>query len=254
MFPFPVVPPVGVSLDMAGSIVFNGSDEYLRIGSFSSSSPDQKTFTISLWAKRDNTSSDEVWFDMRNGGSSRFQIFYDDVDDQLALVSYNGSTFDISYGKTNEVVDTQWQHWVYAVDTTQATEADRVKQYLDGVEIVPAGGTSDLPSQNTDLDIFNNGDSVRIGDTNSESDLKYDGRLADFIVVEGQALSPSNFGYDNSGTWSWKNYTGSYGSHGFRINPQNSGEIGDDQSGNGYDFTLNNMGSSNFDSSDKPPV
>lgn len=100
--------------------------------------------------------------------------------------------------------------------------------------------------------MFVDGSTHRIG--NDSMSAFFEGKLSDLIVVEGQSLAPDNFGFDDGGTWKWKDYEGVFGDHGFRINPQDSSEIGTDQSGNGNDFTLNNMGTGNFDSGDTPPT
>jgi hypothetical protein len=56
--------------------------------------------------------------------------------------------------------------------------------------------------------------------------------------IDGQALTADDFGeYDDNGTWKAKNYTGTYGTNGFYLN----GVGVTDQSGNGNNWTNNNL-------------
>ena len=76
----------------------------------------------------------------------------------------------------------------------------------------------------------------------------FEGYLAHFIVVEGQALTPTSFGRTNDdGVWVPQNYTGTYGTNGFKLTFDSSqaNGIGHDSSGNGNHFTA-----SNFDTAD----
>jgi len=61
------------------------------------------------------------------------------------------------------------------------------------------------------------------------------------IFVDGQALATSNFGRTSADTGQWvnKDYTGTYGNNGFKLNFSNSAALGTDSSGNGNNWTLN---------------
>lgn len=234
----------GGGLSMAGSITFNGTDEYLSIASFSSSSPDQKTFTISFWIKATNAtiSSDERVCDF---GGTRADYTTSETIQFSDDANYQEDTSVISN------IDA-WRHIVLRYDSTEAAAADRVRMYVDNSEVSDDGFS---PSLNADSSgMLANGVGHAIGADEALGAIPFDGKIADLIVVEGQSLAPSNFAFDNGGTWSWKDYTGTFGTHGFRINPQDSSEIGADKSGNGNDFTLNNMDTSNFDGADTPPT
>lgn len=245
-------------LTMNGSIIFNGSNEHLRIASFSSSSPNQRTFTISSWLRTANLAATQALLDFRDSAASA-------TDEYLLQIQASGTDF-FSFGINNSstvmnenkvtflsAADT-WYHVVVAVDTTNATASNRVRAYINNVEQTLVEST--VITQNTNLEaMFDNAGVATIGATAASTPAGFwNGKLADVIVVEGQALTPSEFGYDNGGTWSWKNYTGSFGTHGFRLNPQDSSQIGTDQSGNGKNFTLTNMDATNFDGTDLPPV
>ena len=66
--------------------------------------------------------------------------------------------------------------------------------------------------------------------------------MAEIHFLDGLGYDPSFFGeFNSSGIWIPKEYTGSYGSNGFKIDGRDSSDLGDDESGNGNDFTSNNL-------------
>ena len=74
----------------------------------------------------------------------------------------------------------------------------------------------------------------------------YDGYFSEVNFVDGQALSPTDFGeFDTDNIWQAKEYTGTYGNNGFYLNFSDSAALGTDSSGNGNDWTPNNLGSIN---------
>ena len=74
----------------------------------------------------------------------------------------------------------------------------------------------------------------------STNTLHLNGYQASFIAIDGQKLDPTAFGRENEdGVWVPKNYTGTYGTNGFKLtfdSTQTNG-IGHDSSGNGNNFT-----------------
>jgi hypothetical protein len=76
----------------------------------------------------------------------------------------------------------------------------------------------------------------------------FDGYLTEINFVDGQALTPSSFGETDAvtGVWKPKKYAGTYGTNGFYLNfSDNSNNtaatIGKDYSGNGNNWTPNNI-------------
>ena len=85
-----------------------------------------------------------------------------------------------------------WYHIMYAFDSTQSTAANRLKLYVNGTQVT-AFGTSDYPTLNDEVD-FNSAIVHDIG-RNAPEALEYmDGYLAELYWVDGQALTPSDFG------------------------------------------------------------
>jgi len=65
---------------------------------------------------------------------------------------------------------------------------------------------------------------------------------AEMHYLDGYAYGPEYFGETNdSGIWIPKEYTGSYGTNGFKIDGRDSSDLGDDESGQGNDYTTSGL-------------
>ena len=138
-----------------------------------------------------------------------------------------------------------WYHIVVAIDTTQATAANRALIYVNGVQAT-SFSTATYPSQNANL-LFNASGQVHAigaGYNGSYRDY-FDGYLAEVNFIDGQALTPSSFGaYNSIGVWQPARYTGTYGTNGFYLKFASFGTaaaLGTDSSGNGNTWTVNNI-------------
>ena len=134
-----------------------------------------------------------------------------------------------------------WYHLVVAWDTTQGTASNRQKMYLNGSEIT-AFSTSNNLSLNQVIPFFDNdGQAKHIGSYPSGG--YYSGYISEFYGIDGQQLTPSSFGETDtaSGIWIPKAYSGTYGTNGFKLEFKNSASLGTDTSGNGNNFTVNNL-------------
>jgi hypothetical protein len=148
---------------------------------------------------------------------------------------------------TNQLRDpSAWYHLVVAFDTTQSNASDRVKMYINAVQVT-SFVLSNNPVQNTEYGI-NQAALHHIGGNTVTADTYLNGYLTDVHFIDGQQLTPSSFGeYDvNTGVWRPKAYTGTYGTNGYKLNfSDNSnttaGTLGADSSGNGNNWTPNNF-------------
>jgi hypothetical protein len=102
-----------------------------------------------------------------------------------------------------------WFHLVVALDTTQGTAANRLKVYMNGVQLTTAGAASTLPSQDDTFEV-NNTSTHYIGRSGPYNEY-LSGYLADIHFIDGQALDPTSFGeFDDNGIWQPIEYTGTY--------------------------------------------
>jgi len=117
-----------------------------------------------------------------------------------------------------------WYHIAIICDTTQATASNRLKFYVNGVQITTFS-TATYPALNANPYI-NAAKAHYIGAAYNGSligGVYLDGYLAEVNFIDGQALTPSSFGaYDTNGVWQPKKYTGTYGTNGFYL-PFSSG-------------------------------
>ena len=220
------------------SLRFNDDDNaYLQRQPSSSTSGSSQKITISFWIKIGNIPSGT------NGGT----FFGSSGNTHIGQFFNQTLYFDInsSYWINTEGVfrdPTAWYHVVYAIDTTENTTSNRQKIYVNGV-LQGRGNTISDPSQNGYVDFFNNSSKTYyIG--RRQAGNYFDGYLAEINFIDGQAYDPSYFGETDAltGKWNPKKYTGSYGTNGFYLNFSDNSALGTDSSGNGNNFTPNNIG------------
>jgi len=231
------------------SLRFNSADS-AYLNRTPASATNRKTWTWSAWVKRSallTTNVPQNLFGARNGGGSPSTLFrYDDGTTATA----NGLLFQDDNGATLRTTAqyrdvSAWYHIVLAVDTTQATASNRVRIYINGVEVT-AFSTATYPSQNLDMAVNSTNDH-RIGNQPVYGD-QYNGYMTEINFIDGQQLTPSSFGETNAqtGVWQPKVYSGSYGTNGFYLNFSDNSNttaatLGKDYSGNGNNWTPNNF-------------
>jgi len=168
-------------------------------------------------------------------------------DDQIRFFDLAGGSFTSNIVWSPVYRDpSAWYHIMLVADTTQATNTDRIKLYVNGVQVT-ATTVATWPSQNTDLRI-NINSSHFIGQNGANGDFA-GGYLTAINFIGGSALTPSSFGQTNASTGVWGPiaYTGSYaGTNSFYLNfSDNSNNtaatLGKDYSGNGNNWTPSNF-------------
>lgn len=137
-----------------------------------------------------------------------------------------------------------WYHLVIAYDLSQGTASNRVKIYVNGVQVTSFSAAT-YPSAS--IGFGQSGGNVQIGRAPVGA-VQFDGYLAETFFIDGQQLTPSSFGETDTltGVWKPKKYAGTYGTNGFYLNfSDNSAAtavaIGKDWSGNGNNWTPNNI-------------
>jgi hypothetical protein len=235
--------PVGIGSAEEGgyqierSLRFNSADS-AYLNRTPGTAGNRKTWTWSGWVKRSKFGDDEVMF---SGGVSdpttviRFSGEGAASPDGLRVFHYAaGFQFDLT--STAQFRDpSAWYHIIVACDTTQATSSNRLKIYVNGVQVT-AFDTATYPSLNYDTSI-NNTVAQDVGRAGAGSNY-LNGYMTEINFIDGQALTPSSFGETNAttGVWSPIAYAGSYGTNGFYLNfSDNSGvtstTLGKDQAG-----------------------
>lgn len=206
---------------------------------------DRQKFTWSGWVKKANNGSTIALFSARQDDSNRFHLAFS--GDTLSITSVIAAASSSPFVSSALYRDNSaWMHVALAVDTTQATAANRMRIYVNGVEITNSGTAV---TQNTNLFVNVVSTAHAIGRVEFSTPANYfEGYLADVHFVDGQQLTPSNFGAFDAvtGVWNPKVYTGTYGTNGFRLDfadnsAATAGAIGADRSGNGNNWTPTNI-------------
>ena len=229
------------SYEVANSLRFDsGSSDALT--QTPSSSGNRKTFTISLWTKPSSVSQQQMFLSADNnqfGFENNGVIFFyeNNSGTEKPYIRFEPKHRDPS----------AWYHICLAVDTTQSTDTNRMKLYVNGTQITSFSSTS-YPSQNDDLRLSNSSYPHTIGE-DPRDNTNFDGYIAEMHCLDGTAYDASYFGETNSdGVWVPKEYTGgNYGTNGFFMEfkqtgtSANSSGKGADTSGQDNHFDDNNM-------------
>ena len=245
--------------EISNSLRFNDGDTpYLTR---STGTTNKKTFTVSVWAKRSTTGARQtLWSSDNNtndtgdgtkGGSGNYISFWN--NGEFMFGGFGGSFQIRGDGLQRDIAG--WYHIVAQTDTTQATTNDRGKLWINGVQQTTY---TSMIGQNIDVKWATNRIGVRSDQANYSDPTFFtaymDGYLAELHVIDGQALTASDFGeFDTgSGIWKPKQYEGTYGADGYYLKFSNSGNMGEDSSGNDNTFTPVNLSGTTDVTTDTP--
>jgi hypothetical protein len=222
------------------SLRFNdgSSDDLSRTPS---STGNRKTWTFSTWVKRSTLTNDKqclLGSNNANSDAGYMQFRFQDGE------TLNLTGWTVDYFITNRVFRdlSAWYHILLAVDTTNGTAGNRIRLYVNGVEET-SFSTNNNPSLNQDTPI-NVTSSVNYIGSEDGSSRYLDGYMAETVLIDGLQLDPTSFGEfdEDSGIWKPISVSGlTFGTNGFYLDFEDSAALGDDVSGNGNDFTVNNL-------------
>ena len=210
-----------------------------------SSNGSQRIMTFSTWLKRGDLGISNAFFSTGSNSSNVFAIYFTSEfasgkADSLQMEYYNGSTN--YYIRTNRKFrDTSaWYHIVGVLDTTDATQSNRMRLYVNNLEETSFDASA-YPTQNFDVQYLNS-TSYQNNVGNYVGGSYFGGSLAHTHFIDGTVYSPSDFGETDATTGIWKPKTApsvTYGTNGFFLKFENSGAFGTDSSGNANNFTVN---------------
>ena len=239
-----------VGYDVANSLRFNRGDEPILSRTQSTSPTDDDKCTMSLWFKpgaQTATGGRGFSFGGSTDVNSRWH-FYVETDAELYYYGKLGGSVNMTLNSTNKYRDpSAWYHYVVAIDTTQGTAANRVRSYINNVEVT-SWIASTYPSQNDNCPLVKDANML-IGAIRGGSYQLYnwtDGYLSEVHFIDGLQLTPASFAeYDEDSPTIWKpkdcKADLTYGTNGFYLEFKDSSALGDDTSGNSNDFTVTNL-------------
>ena len=228
-------------------------------------------FTISFWFKRSAlTTGSAAWTNpytqyLYNGDTS-YSPGNQDVavllrNDTLAIIS--GSP-EFNVWTSAKFRDTSaWTHVVGEIDTTESTDTDRVKLYINGTRYPVAdmtgasgSGGPQWPAEDATFDNTNDAFLQSVGGRETGVDtllMGFSGYISEFHFVDGSSLEPDSFGETGDyGEWKPIEYTGSHGTTGFHLDFSTGANLGDDKSGNANDFTVKQGAAASDQMTDTP--
>jgi len=225
------------------SLRFNDGSSDSLSDSFSSPSS-RDTFTVSAWVKMTGGGGANQIPIVSFDGSSQYMTIRFSTTFKFDVISYQGGTTGRLISNAFYRDYSAWYHIVASIDSTQATSSNRMKLYVNGEQIT-SFATANYPSQNTDM-ISASMTSVRVGAGVDQvgTTSYYDGYMAEVCYIDGTALDPTSFGEfdEDSGIWKPIDVSGlTFGTNGFYLPFENSAALGQDDSGNGNNFTVNNL-------------
>ena len=247
---FPVVGGDGkpTGYEVENSLRFNNPDDPNLSTTFSSAG-NRRTFTISAWIKKGDTSTDRTLIGQggTSTGNPRGLIF---VGSTVRFTSNTtGSSTEADVETNAKIRDhSAWYHIVVAVDTTQGTAANRIKIYINGKQQTSLSSTT-YPNQNFEMN-WNNNVLHTVGRYPNNDAYHMDGYISEFYFIDGTQYAASNFGEtDDNGVWIPKDASGdlTFGTNGFYLEFKqtgtgtNSSGMGADTSGNDNHLAVNNL-------------
>jgi len=229
---------------IAKSCLFDsGNSEHLS--RTPSSNGNAKIFTFSCWFKPSKLGASKDLFGNSASGNAASLFYIMHYSDGTIYVQGNdsGSSLDLSIRTNSTFEDTsKWYHIVVRMDTTQSTDSDRSKIYVDGTEQTLQ--TTNYPALNAEFGTSQTSRPMVIGRYNYNNSRYLDGYLAEVNFTDGQSYGPDTFGITDTSTGRWipKTLSGiTYGTNGFRLEFGTNSAFGDDTSGNTNDFTATNL-------------
>ena len=213
------------------SCLFDGSSAYLSRTPASASN--RILWTQSVWVKR-------CYLDAFGGAAAiRYQF----------LLNTNNSPNDGSYFYASDTFEwlhsgsqlretdqslrdvAAWYHLVWTFDSNQASEPNRSKLWINGAEVTDYNKEADIDEDET-MEI-NNTILHAIGRNEWDDNNYFNGYMADYILIDGAALTADSFGETNSTTGQWVPIDPSgltFGTNGFWLDFSDSSALGTDVS------------------------
>ena len=219
------------------SIRFNDDDSPALNKTYSGAGSRVK-FTYSCWLKVATTDTGSG-FPLFNGGTGTSDTTWSGVSYYQGMIYAQGysTNWRITTRKLRDPA--AWYHIVYVWDTGQVADTERIKIFINGVRETEFS-TFNHPAKDAQSGIGQASQQHTIGYQSRTVGWGYaDAYLADMVYLDGTAADPSSFAeYNENGIWVPKDVSGlTFGTNGFHIDGRDSADLGDDESGQGNDYT-----------------
>jgi hypothetical protein len=207
------------------SLRFDGSSYLSR----TATAGNRGQYTLSMWLKfaiPSAVNTGDVSLFAQGNGTNDTQMLVQGSANKFWFLDRNGTTS--YYQAPGHINDTSsWYHVVFEINTSNSTNnsdppasTDAVRVYINGIPqalSMFAGGTYLIGSgHNTQIN-HTTYSTVYISKNPWAASGYFSGYLANIQFIDGQALDASYFGETKQDIWVPKEYTGSYGTNGFRL-------------------------------------
>ena len=237
--------PSGGGYEIDNSLRFDSASSAKLTNTFASAG-NRRTFSFSTWVKRSTVTGYNVLFGIEEAtdGSAENLLFFDTTNGNIRF-GWNDYTRS-SAALFRDV--SGWYHVLLAVDTTDATAQDRIKMYVNGVQItVWAASSNNHPDENEQF-LINKASEHHIG-IFPRVGAYANVYMAETHFIDGAAKTPADFGESGDyGEFKPIEYEGAYGDEGFYLDFKSSGvgtasssTVGADRSGNTNHWTSTNL-------------
>ena len=220
------------------------------------SNGNQRTWTFSAWIKNNGKSGDSTYqylMEAYYGNGTRYSyvcLRHGTIETYGGDYSTSSTSLSFDVTTNRRLRDpSAWYHVVVTHDTTESTSTDRLKIYINGERetsfqgYVGSGASATFPDQNDDT-FFN------VTTTQNRIGKEFDGSMAHVHFVDGTAYDASTFGETDSTSGIWKpklEPSVTYGTNGFFLKFENSGNMDLDSSSNNLTFATTGTLTQNVD-------
>tara|TARA_B100001057_G_C22858723_1_gene953637 strand:+ start:17 stop:2779 length:2763 start_codon:yes stop_codon:yes gene_type:complete len=188
---------------VANSVIFNYSNSaYLERTQDTVSGDDNKRkATFSCWFKTTGKRFGNETCLFGAAPSGRLFVRFDTSNRLVFRLTNSTTEYQIITNRTFEDTS-KFYHLLWQIDASQGTAANRSRVWVDGDEIT-SWNSAAYPAQNTDIVGLADGTVFRISSLSHSATQFFDGYIAEFNCISGQALLPSSFGITDTSTGRW---------------------------------------------------
>ena len=240
--------------EIPNSLIFDKEPDRSYMSRTPSSSGNAEKWTFSIWYKPCDVWHSATLFSAGTSSSTRSEIKVEGTGQsgQVMVVTNNAVI-----RRTNRALgdNGNWYHLVVTCDTGEGAADDRMKMWINGSQITEWHTKATISSGAGNF-LFNTNVLHAIGaDTSDFSDWTdwLDAKVAEVYILDGVAKEASDFGFEDedTGMWQPKDYSGSVGTQGAKLdftNTSNTAALGTDAAGsnnwtmNGSFITSNEIG------------
>ena len=205
--------------------------------------------TFSAWVKRSGLTTASNMYTSYQADNEFCDIQFNSSD-QLQVVVKIGGTDYLDLRTTRLFRDVSaFYHIVVVFDSTDSTQADRCKLYVNGTRETSFATNTNNVSSSLNMRINGSSQDPYIGSWHNQGNY-FDGSMTHIHWIDGTAYDASTFAESDSVSGIWKPKTApsvTYGTNGFFLKMENSGAMGTDSSGNSNTFTVSGTLTQNVD-------